>query len=118
MSEAGFMARLSDGMPHFFRAVRPDKPRPGVGGAALEYRFAFHERPRAGDLLEVRAGVKGIGKKTLHFCHWVFDAETRRCVATSEAVAVSMDLTTRKSVEFPDDVRSAIQAHVVPGLSL
>ncbi|HEX7481304.1 MAG TPA: thioesterase family protein [Polyangiales bacterium] len=118
MTEAAFMARISDGIAHFFRAIREGLRPDGVGGAALEYRFVFHERPLLGDLIEVRTGLKGLGRKTLHLCHWVFDVESGRCVATSEAVAVSFDLTTRKSVEIPDDIRVGLGKHVITGLSV
>ena len=118
MREAGMMARVSDGMAHFFMALR-DGPRPhGLGGAALEYRFVFRTWPRRGDLLEVRTGLKSVGKKTSNFCHYIFDVETGECAATAEAVSVSFDLQTRKSVEIPDDVRTAMQQHVIAGLSV
>jgi acyl-CoA thioester hydrolase len=119
MLEAAFLARVSDGMPHFFRSVRGAGDAPiGVGGAALEYRFAYRDRPRLGDVIESRVGLKGIGRKTIHFCHWIFDVESARCVSTSEAVAVSLDLATRKSIDFTDEARALLEVHVVPGLSL
>ncbi len=118
MTEAAFMARISDGIAHFFRAVREGLRPDGVGGAALEYRYLFHHRPRLGDVIEVRTGLKGLGNKTLHMCHWVFEVESGRCVATSEAVAVSFDLTARKAVAIPDDIRAGMLLHVVPGLSI
>jgi acyl-CoA thioester hydrolase len=119
MREAAYMARVSDGMPHFFRSLRAGGDAPaGVGGAALEYRFAYHGRPRLGDLIEMRVGLKSVGKKTIHFCHWIFDVESARCVSTSEAVAVSLDLKTRKAIDFSDEARALLEAHVVPGLSM
>jgi acyl-CoA thioesterase FadM len=39
-------------------------------------------------------------------------------VATSEAVAVSFDLTTCKSVEIPDDIRAGLGKHILAGLSV
>ena len=61
MLDAAYLARVSDGMPHFFRSLlrgdgsflslRRDGERPSnIGGAALEYRFAYHGRPRLGDM--------------------------------------------------------------------
>jgi acyl-CoA thioester hydrolase len=118
MLESAYLARVSDGMPHFFRAIRSGEGPAGVGGAALEYRFAYHGRPRLGDIIEMRVGLKAVGKKTITFCHWIFDLETKRCVSTSEAVAVSLDLTTRKSIDFSDEARAVLQAHVVPHLAM
>ena len=117
MSEAAFMARVSDGIGHFFEALRGSRLA-GVGGAALEYRYVFHERPRLGDVIEVRSALKGLGRKTTHLCHWIFNLETGRCVATSEAVAVSFDLTTRKSIDISPGARSAMEQRIVPDLSV
>ena len=117
MHEAAFMARVSDGIGHYFHALRGPRAH-GVGGAALEYRYVFHERPRLSDIIEVRSALKGLGNKTSHICHWIFDVESGRCAATSEAVAVSFDLTTRKAVSIPDDVREQMQARILPDLSV
>jgi acyl-CoA thioester hydrolase len=117
MQEAAFMARVSDGIGHFFEALRGARLA-GVGGAALEYRYVFHERPRLGDVIEVRSALKGLGRKTTHLCHWIFNLETGRCAATSEAVAVSFDLTTRKSIDISPEARAAMQERIVPDLSV
>jgi len=117
MIEAAFMARVSDGIGHLFNALHTTRGA-GVGGAALEYRYVFHERPQLGDVIEVRSGLKGLGRKTTQLCHWIFNVETGRCAATSEAVAVSFDLTTRKSIELSPEARSALEQRIVPGLSV
>jgi acyl-CoA thioester hydrolase len=113
MLESNFMARISDGIGHFFRQVREGLRPDGVGGAALEYRYVYRALPRAGDLIEVRSCLTGLGRKTLHLGHAVFDVETGRCLATSEAIAVSFDLAARKSVEIPEDARAAMSQHIV-----
>jgi acyl-CoA thioester hydrolase len=118
MREAGLMARVSDGMAHFFLSLRP-RPRPrDLGGAALEYRFVFRKWPRLGDFLEVRSGLKSIGHKTTNICHFVFDVESGDCIASSEAVAVTFDLATRKSIEIPDDARLEMSQHVIAGIGI
>jgi acyl-CoA thioester hydrolase len=117
MVEAAFMARVADGIGHYFQGLR-GRRAPGIGGAALEYRYVFHARPRLGDIIEVRSGLKAIGNKTSHICHWIFDVESGRSVATSEAIAVSFDLTTRKAVAIPDDLREHLQARALPDLCI
>jgi len=118
MLEAAYLARVSDGMPHFFRSLRRGDAPSGVGGAALEYRFAYHGRPRLGDIIEMRVGLKAVLRKTIHFCHWIFDLESERCVSTSEAVAVSLDLATRKAIDMSDHARAVLASHVVPNLTM
>ncbi|HEX4354462.1 MAG TPA: thioesterase family protein [Polyangiales bacterium] len=118
MRESACMARISDGIPHFFRALyRVSRPE-GVGGAALEYRYAFHEWARASNVIEIRSGLKAIGRKTLHMDHFIFDVESGHCLAAAEAVAVWFDLQARKSMEVPAEIREQLATHVVPGLSL
>jgi acyl-CoA thioester hydrolase len=118
MRESGMMAKVADGMSHFFMALR-DRPRAdGVGGAALEYRFVFRKWPQLGDLVEVRSGLKGLGAKTYQICHFIFDVESGECLASAEAVTVSFDLTTRKSLEIPPEFRASLQQQVIPDLAV
>jgi acyl-CoA thioester hydrolase len=116
--ESTFMARISDGVGHFFHVLRQGLRPDGVGGAALEYRYVYRQRPRLGEVIEVRTGLKALGRKTLHFCNYIFDVETGACLATSEAVAVSFDLAARKAVDIPDEARAAMQQGVIAGLGV
>jgi acyl-CoA thioester hydrolase len=117
MRESGMMGKIADGMPHFFLALRESRSE-GIGGAALEYRFVFRKWPHLGDFIEVRSGLKGLGAKTYQICHFVFDVDSGECLASAEAVTVSFNLTTRKSIEIPYELRTALQHHVIPGLSI
>jgi acyl-CoA thioester hydrolase len=118
MRESGMMAKVADGMSHFFLALRDRQRAEGIGGAALEYRFVFRKWPQLGDFVEVRSGLKGLGAKTMQICHFIFDVETGECLASAEAVAVSFDLRTRKSIAIPADQRAALQQHVIAGLGI
>jgi acyl-CoA thioester hydrolase len=115
--ESTFMGRISDGIGHFFHVLRQGLRPDGVGGAALDYRYVYHRRPCRDDLLEVRTGLKALGRKTLHFCNYTFDVETGACVATSEAVAVSFDLVARKAVDISDEARAAMTPRIIAGLA-
>src|SRR6202030_1529564 len=59
------MARISDGIPHFFNGRRPGAEGPGTraGGAALEYRLMHLDWARAGDRVELRSGASGGGAR-------------------------------------------------------
>lgn len=116
MRESGFMAKISDGIAHYLQAVRARPPE--LGGAALEYRFAFRRWPRRGDAIEVRSGLKALGNKTMHLCHHVFDLESGECLASSEAVIVSFDLKARAAVEIAPESRAALEPLIIPDLSL
>lgn len=115
-----FMARVSDAIPNLLvqTSGRNRGEERTTGGAALEYRFIYRKRPRAGDVLAIRSGLRAIGSKTYIWAHWLFDLETGDAVATSEAVAVAMDMTTRKAIPLPDEMRARLEPLVIEGLSI
>lgn len=113
-----YMGRLSDAIPNLIAQTRgEDRSSSGRGGAALEYRFVYRAHAAEGDLIVVKSGLKSVSSKTYVWCHWMFDGETGECFATAEAVAIAMDLTTRKAIEIPPDMREGLEKLIVPGLS-
>jgi acyl-CoA thioester hydrolase len=71
-----------------------------------------------GDLMVVMSGLKSVGQKTYVWCHWLFDTETGECLATAEAVAVSLDLVQRKAMDIPQGMRETLNGLVLEGLSV
>tara|TARA_R110002110_G_scaffold165930_18_gene366376 strand:+ start:6612 stop:7532 length:921 start_codon:yes stop_codon:yes gene_type:complete len=115
-----FMGIVSDGIPNLLAQTNgADRSRtPTVGGAALEYRFVYRRYPRAGDVLTLRSGLKQVGQKTYTWCHWLFDLESGEAVATAEAVAIALDLTTRRAIPIPDEMRVNLDSLVIEGLGV
>ncbi|HET7336103.1 MAG TPA: thioesterase family protein [Rhizomicrobium sp.] len=115
-----FMARVSDAIPNLLvqTSGRDRGADTKVGGAALEYRFIYRKFPRAGDVLAVRSGLRSLGTKTYVWAHWLIDVESGEAVATSEAVAVAMDLTTRRAIALPDDLRARLEPLVISDLTI
>jgi acyl-CoA thioester hydrolase len=119
MTPRHYMGRVSDAIPNLLAQMRnEDRSKSQTGGAALEYRFVYREPAREGDVLVLKSGLKSVGEKTYIWCHWLFDAESGDCFATAEAVAVAMDLATRKAIEIPPDMRKHLESLVIPGLSV
>jgi acyl-CoA thioester hydrolase len=113
------IGRVADSVPNMVAKTRGvDRSAGKTGGAALEYRLVYHATPRRGDLLALRAGIRTIGAKALTWGHWLFDRETGEAVATTEAVVVSFDLKTRKSVELPAAQRDHLGRFLVPGMTV
>lgn len=113
------MARISDGIPHFFEGRRPgagDDRK--IGGAALEYRLLHLDWPRAGDRVELRSGSGGGDARFRRLVHWLVDPDTGRAWGSAEAIAVSFDLETRKIVSLSDEELARVEANAVSGLSL
>src|SRR5690606_33983773 len=98
-----FVGIVSESIPNLLAQTSgTDRSKtPTIGGAALEYRFVYRRYPRIGDVLTLRSGLKQVGPKTYIWCHWLFDLETGESVATAEAIAIALDLTTRKAIPIP-----------------
>lgn len=114
------MGIVSDSIPNLLAKTQGgDRSKtPRVGGAALEYRLHYHTFPRMGAVLTLRSGLKEVGPKTYTWCHWLFDLETGKCVATAEAVAIALDLETRRAIPIPDEMREGLEPLVVAGLGV
>ena len=114
------MGRIADGIPNLIAKTRGvDRSEDEtLGSAALEYRFVFRSTPRAGDLLALRSGLRGVGAKTINWVQWLFDRESGRAVATAESINVNFDLAQRRATAIGDEQRRALLRHLVPGLTI
>jgi acyl-CoA thioester hydrolase len=119
-----FIGRVSDGIAGLIRPYRDAiidhaETRPArIGGAVLEYRIAYLDWPRAGDRFELRSGLMGATNRTMRLAHWMLDAETGEALATSEAVAITMDLDARKIVPISEAAQAALAAQAIAGLGM
>jgi acyl-CoA thioester hydrolase len=114
------IGRIADGVPGLAGLLGGrEGPRPAhLGGAVLEYRLAYAAWPRAGDRYAVRSGLTGFDERAQRLVHWMLDPETGDPWATTEAVAVSLDLEARKIVPLDDAARTRLAERITPGLSL
>lgn len=119
-----FIGRVSDGIATLAARTRAvvlesAEPRPQrIGGAVLEYRLVQLDWPRAGDRFVVRSGMAGIEDRTQRLVHWMLDPHSGKAWGTSEAVAVTLDLDTRKIVTASTEARAALRERVIGGLTL
>jgi acyl-CoA thioester hydrolase len=80
------------------------------GGAVVEFRIVHHAPLRAGSLFTIQSGLRAVARRTQHVVHLFFDEESRRCVASCDVIAVTIDLRARKSIEFPEPRRARMAA--------
>lgn len=117
-----FMGRVSDAVPNFLAAWREQAANADgartVGGAVLEYRLCPRKWPRAGDLIEIRSGVVEVAEKTNRLVHWMLDPVSGEAWCTAEVVAVTFDLTTRKTIPIPEARRALLMQRAVPGMTI
>jgi acyl-CoA thioester hydrolase len=118
MEACHFIGRVADGIVNMLARLHgPEgleaRMEGRIGGAVVEYRLHYHRRPRSGDLITVRTGVRAITGRTHRLVHWLFDARSGECLCSSEAVAVTLDLQTRRAVELPEAQRRRMEAFVI-----
>ena len=69
-----------------------------------------------GDPVQVRMHVLDIDPKRMHYWLEMVHAEEGWLSATEEAIALHVDMTTRKVAPFPDDVMAKLKAWQAPAL--
>jgi acyl-CoA thioester hydrolase len=121
-----FIGRLSDSIGHLLRpwrklvgdaaVARGEIVR--IGGAVLEYRLVYRRWPRAGDRFVIRSGRGFQKEKTHSFVHWLIDPDTGEAWCTTEAVAVALNLETRKIMPATPDMVAALADVAPDGLSV
>lgn len=106
MQASWFMSRISDSVPNLLHDWRQSlsKGTDGlrVGAAVLEYRLVYRHWPRTGDRLVVHSGLADSNARTHGLVHWILDPDTGLAYVTSQAVAVTFNLDTRKVIPMPD----------------
>lgn len=117
-----FMGRLSDSVPNLLfgwrHSVADMAGSSRMGGAVLEYRMIYRKWPRAGDRFVIHSGLADVGEKTHKLAHWVLDPDSGEAWITSEAVAVTFNLDTRKVIPTQPEQMQALEAIAPRGLTL
>lgn len=122
MAPPWFMGRISDSVPNLLHAwrntVAASVEGAQTGAAVLEYRLIYRAWPRAGDAFAIHSGLSEVGEKTHSLTHWVLDPFTGRPWATTQAVAVTFDLNTRKVIPTPAEAMRKLEEIAPKGLQL
>lgn len=107
--------RVSDSVTNLLSMWRREAAGPDAtpAGAVVEARLVFRRWPRAGDLIEIHSGMIEVGEKTMRIVHWLCDPETGAAWASMEAVALTFDVATRKTITPSPEARAALQKRVV-----
>ncbi|KCZ92901.1 hypothetical protein HJO_08097 [Hyphomonas johnsonii MHS-2] len=122
MAPPWIIGRISDSVPNLLfdwrnRVAGADKGR-RMGAAVLENRLRYHRWPKAGDLFEIYTSLGGTAEKTHSLVHWMMDPATGKPWATSQVVAITLDLEKRKAMPTPPDMLAELETLAPRGLSL
>lgn len=121
-----FLGRVSDSIGHLLRPWREEVGKEAaargetvrMGGAVLEYRLVYRRWPKAGDRFVIRSG-RGFQKEKVHsFVHWVLDPDSGEAWATTEAVAVALNLETRKILSATPELMASLAKVAPAGLTV
>jgi acyl-CoA thioester hydrolase len=122
-----FIGRVSDAVPNLLHAWRQavakaaaaaDGEAKIAGAAVVEYRLVYREWPRLGAAIEVHSGVVALQGKTHRLAHWLVDPISGIAYATTEAVALTFDLATRKAIQPPPAQLKTLETLLAPGMSV
>lgn len=98
-----FMGRMSDSVPNLLYGWREQVAETAggkrMGAAVLEYRFIYRALPHAGDTFEIHGAFGDAGEKVHSLVYWMTDPISGRAWASCQAVAVTFDLDTRKTIK-------------------
>ncbi|KDA00481.1 hypothetical protein HPO_00590 [Hyphomonas polymorpha PS728] len=122
MEPSWFIGRLSDMVPNLLydwrMRVGTSNGGKRMGAAVLEYRLRYHRYPRAGDLFVAHSSFGGVVGKTHSLVHWVMDPATGAPWATSQVVAITLDLDARKAVAAPPEMLGELEKIAPKGLTI
>ncbi|OZB16858.1 MAG: acyl-[acyl-carrier-protein] thioesterase [Hyphomonas sp. 34-62-18] len=122
MEPSWFIGRLSDMVPNLLydwrMRVGTTSGGKRMGAAVLEYRLRYHRYPRAGDLFVAHSSFGGVVGKTHSLVHWVMDPATGGPWATSQVVAITLDLDARKAVPAPPEMLGELEKIAPRGLTI
>jgi acyl-CoA thioester hydrolase len=121
-----FIGRVSDSIGNLLKPWRDEQAAAArargdtlrTGGAVLEYRIVYRKWPQAGDRFVIRS-ARGFAKEKTHsFVHWTLDPDTGEATCTSEAVAIALNLDTRKIIPSSPEHLAALERVAPSGLTV
>ena len=116
MTTRHYVAMFDDASYHFLNEVfgwTPGSPG-GPGWVDVKHTITYEDEVAAGDLLEVRGALGKIGGKSITVNYEMRNLTKGGIAANLESISVYFDLTDRKAIPIPDDLRAAAQSFLVP----
>ena len=123
VSPMACVGRISDGILALIAHVHggdtlASRQTGRIGGAVVEYELVYPRAIAAGTTFIARSGIAALEGRIQRFCHWLFDAQTGEMLCGSNAIAVALDLQTRRAADFSAEQRANIEQRCAPDLAL
>ncbi|MCH7943653.1 MAG: thioesterase family protein [Proteobacteria bacterium] len=71
---------------------------------ALECHVTYDAELRGGDPIRISTQLLGFDAKKMHFCHQMYHIGDGRLAAASEWMGIHIDMESRRSAGFPNDI--------------
>jgi len=107
MNVQWYVAKFDEATWNFFSdlGITPSFLRKSASGmAAVEQHIKYIRELRAGDVLTIYSRLTELSGKVIRFHHQMINGDTGDTAATTDLVALHMDLNTRKSIMFPEQI--------------
>jgi acyl-CoA thioester hydrolase len=122
MAPGWIIGRISDSVPNLLYDWRQQVAAAAggrrMGAAVLENRLRYHRWPKVGDAFEIHTSLGWTAEKTHSLVHWMMDPATGLPWATSQVVAITLDLDARKAIPSPPRMLEDLERLAPRGLSL
>jgi len=85
----------------------------GMSGALVEACARHKHRPKAGDLYEMRSGLRSVSTHVRELCHWILDPVSGKCWTSFIGVGCRFNLKTRRLVKIDDEMLALLSKGLV-----
>ncbi len=108
MTTRHYVAMFDDGSYHFLNEAFGWKPEDASapGWADVKQVIEYNDEVAAGSLLEVKGRIARVGGKSITIQYEMHNITKGTVAATLETTSVYFDLTERKAVAIPDDLKA------------
>ena len=122
MAPGWIIGRISDSVPNLLYDWRQQVAAAAggrrMGAAVLENRLRLHRWPKVGDTFVIHTSPGWTAAKIHSLVHWMMDPATGLPWATSQVVAITLDLDARKAIPSPPRMLEDLERLAPRGLSL
>jgi len=117
MNVAWYVHLFDGGTWGFFEQMGIDpeyRRRAHAGMFAVEHHIRYLSELREGEPLAVHAQLAALGPRSLRLRLAMIDTSRHKLSAAAEVVGVHIDLGTRRSAPFPDEIAARLRAALAP----
>ena len=118
MTTRHYVAMFDDASYHFLHGVfgwsGESVAAHGLGWVDVRHVIEYQAEVSTGDILEVHAGLRRIGGKSITIWYEMTNLSTGELSATLESSCVLFDTNARKAVALTDEMRQKAESQLIP----